>query len=238
MNWQFFTGQVLWASVIAYALCFILTMLFLRKRVRLLENVLVSLLTMFSGVMLYEIAYHYSWSEADTIARVWQDISWFTLGGTTAFPLLFYAAVMLAPILAWRYITLNRAFLAILVSGIISFIVWVGLGYQQFWCLCEGADIFGQYLPPSQIEAIGYWMNSFSKILCLAPAFLFFPSAPWLTRRRIAGWLTKLANRVEPKVGQKVTVGPPSVHGTPSSQVHEANKGEASGSGQDKSLGS
>jgi len=194
MNWQFFTDQVIWASVIAYGLCLILTISFLYKRINPLENILISLLTMFSGVMLYEIVYHYSWSEADTIARVWQDISWFTLGGTTAFPLLFYTSVMLAPLLAWRYITLNKAFTVVLATGVISFIIWVELGFQQFWCMCEGADIFGQYLPASQIETIGYWMNSFSKILSIAPAFLFYPSASWITRKRIADWLKKLAN--------------------------------------------
>lgn len=211
MNWQFFTSQVLWASVVAYGLCFILTMVFLRKRIKPLENILVSLLTMFSGVMLYEIAYHYSWSQADTFARIWQDISWFTLGGTTAFPLLFYTSVMLAPLLAWRYITLNKAFTAVLAAGIVSFIVWVGLGYQQFWCLCEGADIFGQYLPTAQIETIGYWMNSFSKILCIAPAFLFYPSSAWITRRRIADWLKNLADKVEPNEKPMAVVGPSAI---------------------------
>jgi hypothetical protein len=203
MNWQFFTDQVLWASVVAYVLCFVLTMVFLRKRVKPLENILVSLVTMFSGVMLYEIVYHYSWSEADTLARIWQDISWFTLGGTTAFPLLFYTSVMLAPLLAWRYITLNKAFAAILATGVAFFVVWVGLGFQQFWCLCEGTDIFGQYLPTSQIETIGYWMNSFSKIISIAPAFLFYPSPSLITRQKIAGWLKRLADRVEPNETQK-----------------------------------
>jgi len=208
MNWQFFTDQVLWASVFAYGLCFILTMFFLRKRIKFLENILLSLLTMFSGVMLYEIAYHYSWSEADSIARIWQDITWFTLGGTTAFPLLFYASVMLAPFLAWRYMAVNKAFIVVLGAGITFFFVWVGLGFQQFWCSCEGADIFGQYLPPSQIETIGYWMNSFSKILCIAPAFLFYPSTSWMTKRRIADWLKDVSHEVEPNEAQNVAVGP------------------------------
>jgi len=178
----------------------ILTFYFLRiRRVAILERSLITLDVLFSGIWLFEIFYHYGWNTPFSLPwfnDLWRDAITINVSlgtpSTTTFPLVFSFFVVSTPLVAFRYITINKAFVTVSAIALAAFAIWELLGYQQFWCPCEYESVFGFYFPNSQIEWIGYAMNSISKLFMIVPAFLFYPSAPWITRRRVASWLKRL----------------------------------------------
>ena len=190
----FFQGQILWASIIAYALCFILTFIFLiNQKINLLECLTLSLVTMFSGITLYEIVYHYGYG----FGTIEGDFTRVALQSSGIYqPLIFFSTVTLAPLLAWRYIKQLKPFIIMIVISAVIFWFWEVTGYAQFadpqWWPDQTPLIW--LLPQSYVHAptldahaaivsLGFWMNSFSKILAIAPAFLFFPKGGLTLKR-------------------------------------------------------
>src|SRR5579871_4738506 len=107
-------SQLLPASTLAYASCFILTIYFLRNTMTsIFDLVLTSLATMFSGVWLYEVFYHYYW--ITSLAGLPNDFSHFSivLYPGWAFPVYFVGAIILFPFLKRQYMTLNKPLIAI-----------------------------------------------------------------------------------------------------------------------------
>src|SRR6266850_5755750 len=93
------------ASVIAYSACFALTMLFLRNKTKILDRVMIGLVTTLSGVSLYEIVWHYSWG----LTGFLNDLSALRLGfGVDAFPV--YLAAFLVIYRSWSDSTSPLAF--------------------------------------------------------------------------------------------------------------------------------
>ena len=213
-SYLFYGPDILWASVGLSLSSVILTFHFLQlQRVAILERSLISFDVLFSGVWLFEIFYHYGWNTPFSLPwlnGLWLDLVTInvSLGASSVatFPLVFSLFVVSTPLIAYRYITINKAFIIVSVVSVVAFVTWVLLGYQQFWCLCEYKSVFGFYFPDSQIEWIGYVMNSISKLFIVAPAFLFYPSAPWLTRQRIVDWRRIFADIDESKNAQRSPV--------------------------------
>ena len=168
------------ASAIAYSLCFVLTMLFLRGRTRLFDRLMISAATTLSGVSLYEIAWHYSWG----LNGLLEDLSALRLGfGGDAFPIYLATFLVLLPFLARQYMRINRLFFITSGVSIGMFVIWIGIGFPQFWCVCASKPVFSFLLPSvlkpdgwlseASVEPIGYAMNSLTKLLAVVPAFLF-----------------------------------------------------------------
>jgi hypothetical protein len=149
------------ASTLAYASCFLLTIFFLRKRMSsIFDIILTSAASTFSGVWLYEVAYHYYWGTSlGALKYDFSNLSIVLYPGW-AFPIYFAIALILFPFLKREYMTLNKPLIATLGLSIILFALWAYLGYPQ-------------YYGTSNPTALGYWMNSVTKILSVLPALLF-----------------------------------------------------------------
>jgi hypothetical protein len=172
------------ASEIAYAGCFVLSFVFLLyQKVDVFEALLISVLTMFSGVYLYEIVYHYMWGIS--VGAVLGDLSTLNvdLGGPT-FPLLLAGVLTFSPLIAWRYVRFNYPLVALVSVSAILVLLWEASGFPQFWCVCSFQTFFWGWLPRNVVEPLGYVFNSVSKVIAVIPAFLFFPR-----RRLFAGRL-------------------------------------------------
>lgn len=151
------------ASIVAYASCYALAFVFLlKRRVNLIESGFIALATMFSGVILYEIVYHYGFG----LGPIYSDFTDLDIQFVNPlhpqFPLLFSISIVASPLIAWRYIRLNRVLLVFVLVSAVLFATWVEIGYPQYtW----GGDL----------GTVGYWLNSATKVLAIAPAFLFLP---------------------------------------------------------------
>ncbi len=130
-------------------------------------------LTMTSGIWLYEIAYHYSWG-LDGLLSDLSRLS-ISLGGDVPFPIYFASFLVALPLVVRQYVGLNRPLLVIAASSAILFVVWLAIGFPQFWCVCSYEPVWGAWLPREIVEPLGYVMNSLTKLLAVVPAFLFCP---------------------------------------------------------------
>jgi hypothetical protein len=165
------SGQLLPASTLAYATCFLLTIYFLKNRMSSMFDVLLTATaTTFSGVWLYELVYHYFWGSS--LASLFSDFSHFsvTIYPGWPFPVWFALPVILFPLLKKQYITLNKPLLVTLAVSMGLFALWFNLGFPQFF---YPQYYYGPLLTPAQVRDIGYVMNSLSKLLAIVPAFLF-----------------------------------------------------------------
>lgn len=170
-----FSNNLLPASVAAYASCFALTFFFLSGRAKLLDRLMVSVATTVSGIWLYEIFYHYSWGFGGLTA----DLSRLSIaiGGVVPFPIYFAVALVILPLLARQYFSLNVQFFLVLAVSLEFFGIWMVLGFPQFWCTCEYRTAIGNFIPGPLTEQVGYVMNSLTKLLSVVPAFLFYKPA-------------------------------------------------------------
>jgi hypothetical protein len=165
------SGQLLPASTFAYATCFGLTIYFLRNRMRSSFDLIVTAgATTFSGVWLYELAYHYFWGTS--LASLSFDFSHLsiTLYPGWPFPIWFATPVILFPYLKKQYIALNKPLLIVSAVAIGLFAIWFDLGLPQFF---YPQFYYGTILSPLEVQTVGYVMNSLTKILAIVPAFLF-----------------------------------------------------------------
>lgn len=166
------SDEILPASLIAYAACFLTTFYFLGPRVRFLERFMISVSAMISGIWLFETVYHYSWG----FGGLATDLSQLSIayGGNAPFPIYYALALILLPLIGSRYMSLNVFLLAILGASITLFGLWLFLGFPQFWCNCEFRTFLGSSLPAKWTVTAGYILNSAAKLLCVVPAFLFY----------------------------------------------------------------
>jgi hypothetical protein len=165
-------GQLLPASIIAYASCFLLTIYFLRNRMHsLFDLVLTAATSTFSGVWLYEMAYHYFWGTS--LASLFYDFSHFPIALSypgSPFPIWFAIPVLLFPFLKRQYISLSKPLVIVLAVSIGLFALWFDLGLPQFF-YPQYYD--GTLFSSAQVREVGYVMNSLTKLLAVVPAFLF-----------------------------------------------------------------
>jgi hypothetical protein len=163
--------ELLPASTLAYASCFILTIYFLRKRMSSLFDILLtSAATTFSGVWLYEVAYHYYWGiNLSGLKYDFSNLSIVLYPGW-AFPIYFAVAIIFFPFLKRQYISLNKPLVAVFGISVALFALWAALGYPQYFNPQLQTGIFTSQ---AQVQGAGLIMNSVTKILAVVPAFLF-----------------------------------------------------------------
>lgn len=190
------SARILYASVFMVAGSFFISYFSLRKqKARKEETVLLSLLTVASGIWLYEIVYRYSYGPEplSVFIRELGRIDFFGIffnsnscynvlpvlpaSCDSVFPLVWSLIIVLLPLFAYKRMRLNKYFLIAFVGGFSIFVVWILMGFPQFfapgWCSnWTGCSSLISY--PSQARTlVGYLANSFSKLIMLAPALLF-----------------------------------------------------------------
>jgi len=178
----FVTGEFSYNSLIHYGSCFVLASFFLnRQRVAIIDRVLYSLAIMASGIVLYEIVYHYGFAISPSI--VMQNASFFGLdSGNGTFPLDWFAIILVIPF-AWRqYMRLNKSLVILIIAETIVMLGWISIGYPQpqfpTWPPAH-SPIF-HLIPlvngtPDIGSTIFYGMlfSGMAKTISVIPAFLF-----------------------------------------------------------------
>jgi hypothetical protein len=165
-------SQLILASALAYASCFLLSIYFLRNRMTSIFDILLtSAATTFSGIWLYEIMYHYfSAMSFGTLKYDFSNLS-IALYPGWAFPVYFAIAIIFVPFLKRQYMTVNKPLVAIFTLSIVLFALWAYMGYPQ-------------YSGTGDPSLLGYWMGSLTYILAIVPAFLFCGIGKINPRRR------------------------------------------------------
>lgn len=130
---HYFSRGFSYNSLLHYGACFVIASFFLkRQKVNFVDRMFYSLATMASGIVLYEIVYHYGFGVSFSMLA--HDASYFVLAaGNGYFCLDWFLIIFLIPF-AWRkYMNLNNKLLWILISfEAIVMLLWVGIGYPQY----------------------------------------------------------------------------------------------------------
>lgn len=177
-------GAFTYPSLISYALCFALTSYFLnRQGLKFLERIFYCFATMASGIVLFEIAYHYGFL-APSLEYVWvHDFTFLSTQSTNGnFSLIWYLIIFSLPFIGRKYMALNKIFLAVFFFGGFVFLFWMAIGYPQFlypqWWSSSFAVI--KIIPTNNPASEAYWVkvygelfNGISKIIAIEPALLF-----------------------------------------------------------------
>ena len=191
-------AHVLYASVAMVIGAFFIPYLSLRKQqVRKEETLLLSLFCVGSGIWLYEIVYHYSYGPESNLIFI-QELDrlnpfeiFFNSSScynvlpapatacNSVFPILWSLVIVLLPFTAYKRMRLNRYFFIAFIGGLGIFVIWILMGYPQYfapgWCSKWTACTSLVSYSPQSKTLVGYLANSFSKLLILAPALLFLP---------------------------------------------------------------
>ena len=193
------TARILYASVLMVAGSFFIPYLSLRKqKVKREESLFIGLLCVASGIWLYEIVYHYSYGpeplslfvselgRIDFFGIFFNSSSCYNIlpvlpaSCDSVFPIIWSLIIISLPLLAYKRMRLNKYFLTALFGGVGIFVIWILVGFPQFfapgWCSnWTGCTSLISYTPQER-TIVAYLANSFSKMLMLAPALLFLPN--------------------------------------------------------------
>lgn len=161
----FLSGSVLTATVVAPLLAFALTYSSLKARGVGGERVFVGLASVISGLILFEVVYHYgfpgAWGNLPS-DLVYLNIFPANLSDGLPFPVLFYSMIVAMPFTAYRFMRPNRLFALLLFGALATFAAWEGLGYPQ-------------WSSPGSDAATAMALNSAAKLFVLTlPASLFY----------------------------------------------------------------
>ncbi len=179
----FVNGAFSYNSLIHYGSCFILASYFLnRQGVKVADRILYSLAIMASGIVLYEIVYHYGFGISYSILV--QNATFFGLDSNgTAFSLDWFVIIFVIPF-AWRqYMSLGNWSLLILVTfeALVMF-AWISTGYPQFqypswWpaykVLFDVIPVVNGTPSSSSILFYGGLFGELAKTISVIPAFFF-----------------------------------------------------------------
>ena len=196
------TARILYASVLAVIGSFFISYSSLRKQnVKRPQTLFLSILSVASGIWLYEIAYHYSYGPEplSVFASELERLNFFGIffnssscynvlpvvpnSCNSTFPFSWALILVILPLFfAYKRMRLNKYFLIALLGGLGIFIAWILVGFPQFfaagWCSnWIGCHSVIPYASQAKI-LVAYLANSFSKLLMLAPALLFLPKPP------------------------------------------------------------
>jgi hypothetical protein len=177
---------LLYPSLMCYLACFTLTSFFLKRQgARFLDRLLISVLSMVSGIILFEIVYHYGFGVPSFDYFFAHDLAF--LGNQSAngyFSLDWYLLIFSSLFVARKYMAMNLPFFALVLIGGIVMFAWIGSGYPQLFNPPWVAD----YLPiyhtfhvvyssPSMIVQYARYYNGVAKIISIIPALLFYKTA-------------------------------------------------------------
>jgi hypothetical protein len=180
---QFFVagGALTYPSLISYALCFMLTSLFLnRQGLKFIDRIFYCFATMASGIVLFEMVYHYAYGVLSFNDFLHYEL--FFLGNQSAngyFSLDWYLVILVVPFIGWRYMSLNKILFGVTIFSAFVMFFWVATGYPQ--------PLYPQWFPAystlinviqkgdtSQIVFYGELFNGLAKIIAIIPALLFY----------------------------------------------------------------
>jgi hypothetical protein len=173
-------GALSYASLAFYALCFTLTSYFLnRQGLRFLERVFYCFAAMASGIVLFELVYHYAYGVLSLSNFLNYEL--FFLGNQSAngyFSLDWYLIILVVPFIGWKYMRISKPLIGVIVFSSLVMFFWVATGYPQF--------LYPQWFPAygpffniiqkgntSQIVFYGELFNGLAKIISIIPAVLF-----------------------------------------------------------------
>jgi hypothetical protein len=176
-------SSLLYPSLICYLACFTLTSSFLKRQgVQFLDRLFISVLSMVSGIILFEIVYHYGFG-IPSLDYFWTHELTF-LGNQSAngyFSLDWYLLIFSSLFVARKYMAFNIPLFALALLSAIVMFAWIGSGYPQLF----DPPWFANYLPiyktfhvayssPNMIDQYARYFNGFAKIISIIPAFLFY----------------------------------------------------------------
>jgi hypothetical protein len=176
-------NSLLYPSLICYLACFTLTSFFLKRQgVRFLDRLLISVMSTVSGIILFEIVYHYGFGIPSLDYFFTHELTF--LGNQSAngyFSLDWYLLIFLSLFIARRYMALNIALVAVVFLGAIVMFAWIGSGYPQFFnppWVANYSPIYQTfhvvYSSPKMISEYARYFNGIAKIISIIPAFLFY----------------------------------------------------------------
>jgi len=175
---------VLTSSVLVYGVTFVLAEFFLRRQGVGYERYFYALASVVSGIWLQQGLYHFGYAEARSPHEVASTL--FTLNfnfntSASTYPLYWNLIMISLPFAAYKYMRLNRYFvLTTLISGTI-YLLWVYVGYPQFFAVgwFPSSPIILPLLSSSEsaVRMSGYIFNSAFILVALLPALLFYKKA-------------------------------------------------------------
>ncbi len=183
-------GDTLFASAVSALASLLMAMVFLRRQGVGKERVVMALTSSVSGIWLYELVYHYSYldyktnSLATNLSYFIADLKFLTINTDgREFPLIWAIIMISLPLVGYRYMRLNRIFVATLLASLSLFSVWIIVGYPQFtnpqewpvmtpmWFLIPASYAY------TNSPLVMFWafvFNSATKLLAVVPSVLFY----------------------------------------------------------------
>lgn len=195
-------NQTLYASILFALLNFYLTSLFLRKQKVGIERYFIAVASMVSGIWLFEVVYRIGYGY--TLSQFLYGLTTLNFNTTGAqFPMLWALLMMALPLAGVKYMRINWLFFSTMAFGLAAFWVWVNSGYAQFL----NPQWWPQLTPLINLIPLAYAhtsnpavvetalvFNSITKILSLAPAFLFYPCG---SKRWLKGLVKELDSKIQ-----------------------------------------
>jgi hypothetical protein len=175
-------SSLLYPSLICYLACFTLTSFFLhRQGAPFLDRLLVSVLSMLSGIILFEIVYHYGFGIPNLNGFLTHELTF--LGNQSAngyFSLDWYLLIFSSLFVARRYMAFNIPLVALSFFGAIVMFAWIGSGYPQLFdppWVANYAPIYQTfhvvYSSQNMIAQYARYFNGVAKIISIIPALFF-----------------------------------------------------------------
>lgn len=179
-SYRFDEKSLLYSSAISYLLCFALTSFFLnRQGAKFLDRFFLSTLSMLSGIVLFEIVYHYGFGISQ--AQLVSDFTYFGNAFSDGFfPLIWYLLIFVSLFIGRKYMHFNKSLAFLCVIGGVIMFLWIGSNYPQAF----SPPWVATYLPiyytfhvsyssPSMILQYAKFYNSVAKLIAVIPAFFF-----------------------------------------------------------------
>ena len=145
-------AQILYASFLAMGGSFLISFFCLRKQKVGKEAFFLSLASMVSGIWLYELVYHYAYGPEPLSIFIREleriDFSGTSYGSYSIFPILWSLIMIALPFAGLKWMKINRYFLMAFAGGFGIFVIWIILGFPQFfapgwcsgWTQCKGPN--------------------------------------------------------------------------------------------------
>jgi hypothetical protein len=177
-------GGVLTASVAFMVLSFALTSFFLNRQGVGFERLFFGLISMVSGIWLFELLYHFGYPGTINTSAIVAGLSTmnFNTDNGQTFPLLWSLIMIVLPFCGLRYMTISKSLLAIAALSVGFWAVWIWSGYPQWiapqWWPAQKPliNLMPLALAHTENSLIVYWgyvWNSLCKVVEILPALLF-----------------------------------------------------------------
>ena len=174
------SGTVLTASVIVYGFTFVLAEYLLRRQGAGFERFFIASTCVVSGIWFEKGLYHFGYyTQALKIHDFVGGATTLTFNTTGEFyPLIWTALMISLPLVAYKYMKINKALIITGIVGLTIYLSWISVGYPQFFApeWFPSTPQWIQWTPKSNSEIVfyGYFFNSLFKVFALMPALLFF----------------------------------------------------------------